>query len=838
MSDLRGKQIREGYKFLLGLSAHTSAGAALGLESTLRFVTDGNGVRSPLKLGTNSVGVDGVLIVSGEANFKNISINTFVVSGNSSEIRGVSPRLKFTNTSAGTHDYWALNSNNNFYITVDTNKDGSWESNHPLRLDSNNSKGYIFGGEVLTLGSSTLNNFVRTDTDSTKTSGYINFNDSTGIRLGTGNDDSIYHNGTHTYWNHNTGNLYLTMGNDTDFFIRDENNSSVNRFTFDVDPGNLTVANRITAGEHVFCNHVNMTHGVSTRNTDTVFFSGTTDGYVRKNTSSGIIASLDLDNRYARTGVSTIFNEDVTLGNSKIREYTSSETPITSQVPGTASGTIIESPINAHIVIGIRGNDNNDGFHVVGNNASNSNYDRSLLRITNGGIFRAPNASNVASDPKDILTKERADALYSSASGSGPTGNALLLNSLSSNQFLRSDVTAQKTGGNLVLNDNISLSLGTNQNTKFMFNGANTIITQNTGGMYIDMVNNNNLVIRDVNNNYDQKLVLYTDAGRLDVSGDIRSTMYRNSVDTNNYFAQGSIQLRSAGPIIYLRDTDGRSTALHCNNNTFYIGRSSVNDTVTMAAWPLQINLTNGNVLVEGTLTAGGYAGNGSGLSNVNAATLGGAAKNTATVANTIVQRDGSGDIHARLFRSEYDSTNGNIGYIMTQIDTVSNNYIRPSTPDQVALGLHDKFTKLRTAGGNGSQTNTLYGNDTGNAGMYFGTNIVYFSVGGLQAARIDLPGTNAPGTNTIITREKGDARYAGISTSSNNALLNYSIGSHVLVLAAGQIPRNEARTLYLNSGTGHYTTSVTPQVLEGTWRARGGSRGDSGSAVLFQRVA
>lgn len=52
--------------------------------------------------------------------------------------------------------------------------------------------------------------------------------------------------------------------------------------------------------------------------------------------------------------------------------------------------------------------------------------------------------------------------------------------------------------------------------------------------------------------------------------------------------------------------------------------------------------------------------------------------------ANSIVRRDASGDISVRLLRSEYDVTSGSIGYIMTQVDTVSNNFVRPSTPLQV----------------------------------------------------------------------------------------------------------------------------------------------------------
>jgi hypothetical protein len=60
----------------------------------------------------------------------------------------------------------------------------------------------------------------------------------------------------------------------------------------------------------------------------------------------------------------------------------------------------------------------------------------------------------------------------------------------------------------------------------------------------------------------------------------------------------------------------------------------------------------------------------------------------TASTVSTIVERDGSGDINARLFRSEYDTTNATIGYIMTQIDTATNNYIRPSTLAQVRSSL------------------------------------------------------------------------------------------------------------------------------------------------------
>ncbi|MCC5780747.1 hypothetical protein H7H48_16920 [Nitratireductor sp. B36] len=94
-------------------------------------------------------------------------------------------------------------------------------------------------------------------------------------------------------------------------------------------------------------------------------------------------------------------------------------------------------------------------------------------------------------------------------------------------------------------------------------------------------------------------------------------------------------------------------------------------------------NLGLGSAAVESAsafLPAGGKA--------ADSAKLNGISGSTSASGNTYAQRDSSGDISARLFRSEYDSTNGNIGFFMTQIDTGSNNYIRPSTPAQVASAL------------------------------------------------------------------------------------------------------------------------------------------------------
>ncbi|MFP5300059.1 tail fiber domain-containing protein [Cobetia sp. SIMBA_158] len=62
----------------------------------------------------------------------------------------------------------------------------------------------------------------------------------------------------------------------------------------------------------------------------------------------------------------------------------------------------------------------------------------------------------------------------------------------------------------------------------------------------------------------------------------------------------------------------------------------------------------------------------------------------SSNVSNAVVKRDSSGDINARLFRSEFNNSNSSIGYIMTQVDTAGNNYIRPSTPAHFRAAVTD----------------------------------------------------------------------------------------------------------------------------------------------------
>jgi hypothetical protein len=73
-------------------------------------------------------------------------------------------------------------------------------------------------------------------------------------------------------------------------------------------------------------------------------------------------------------------------------------------------------------------------------------------------------------------------------------------------------------------------------------------------------------------------------------------------------------------------------------------------------------------------------------------------------------------------------------------------------------------------ARGNGTQANTIYGNDAGTAGMYFANNLVKFSLNSLEVGLLEVAGTGITDNNAIVTKQKGDDRYLQKSDASTTA--------------------------------------------------------------------
>ncbi len=72
--------------------------------------------------------------------------NVFTVDQKLSE---AAPTLYFEDTTAGAYDYWAQVNTNTFYLFLDTNDDGSWETPHPMKFSGRDA---VFGGNVSVTG--------------------------------------------------------------------------------------------------------------------------------------------------------------------------------------------------------------------------------------------------------------------------------------------------------------------------------------------------------------------------------------------------------------------------------------------------------------------------------------------------------------------------------------------------------------------------------------------------------------------------------------------------------------------------------------------------------------
>ena len=119
------------------------------------------------------------------------------------------------------------------------------------------------------------------------------------------------------------------------------------------------------------------------------------------------------------------------------------------------------------------------------------------------------------------------------------------------------------------------------------------------------------------------------------------------------------------------------------------------------------------------------------------------------------------------------------------------------------------------------------------------GNSGIIFSLNGSVSARVYPQGLSASDPLTVITREKGDARYAQISTSSDMNETNYPIGT-VLVAQGGSIAnRNASRGIRLATTSNAYfvdSTGPSPgSALSGTWRAIGTTYSNN---MIYRRVA
>ncbi|EKE10737.1 MAG: hypothetical protein ACD_15C00206G0001, partial [uncultured bacterium] len=324
----------------------------------------------------------------------------------------------------------------------------------------------------------------------------------------------------------------------------------------------------------------------------------------------------------------------------------------------------------------------------------------------------------------------------------------------------------------------------------------------------------------------------------------------------------------------------GYTDATGGNDNLLMFSKSGIAMRIWQQTWGSATDYANyrdavmtdqnsANVTLSGSLTPGGNlilgantltTSNTGLISNLNTDLLDGYHGASASTINTYALRDASGDINARLFKSEYDTTNASIGYIMTQIDTASNNYLRPSTPAQLktALGLDaggagdiwvekagDTMTGSLTFSGatNDIVTGTnehfsIMPNGTGNVGIgttgpgykltiagtshattpqvFVGSNLGFGSYDSNYAwiqSFASLPlYINAQGNNTIINPTSGNV---GIGTPSPSTKLNIIGGTNGFNTGIFRIENNAGTSANTGASIEFYSNENTPAQVE-----------------------
>ena len=172
------------------------------------------------------------------------------------------------------------------------------------------------------------------------------------------------------------------------------------------------------------------------------------------------------------------------------------------------------------------------------------------------------------------------------------------------------------------------------------------------------------------------------------------------------------------------------------------------------------------------TITApGGFIGTASNISNqANSATITAAAASTVS---TIALRNSSGDIAARLFRSEYDSqaAASDINHIMVQHNTGTDNYIRPASPATIRTVLNvangaNNYTFPYTITSANTAGSVVYRNSSGN-----------FTAGTITAA---LSGNATTATNIrVVQRTTENVNYHILGVATDIAGTNKMVNGH-----------------------------------------------------------
>ena len=334
------------------------------------------------------------------------------------------------------------------------------------------------------------------------------------------------------------------------------------------DPGYpLDVNGSIRMSAHVYAHHLNMSHGRADRNSDNTFYSST-DNYLRKNTASGMISSLGIDNRYIRKDV------DNTVGTNVALTWLNSEDPAL---------RCQNASYNAWLMVGGWSTDNSNDISRV--RASNGNLH--IDSAANGSLYCNWYTGGSIQLGRDTTVR---GSITATSIGFG-TDIGCRIEKSGGDYMTVTTVGSKGEWGGYNIQNQWGLMAHTNGNHCGIYNDLD-----NEWGMYCDRNSHTRL-------HYNNGEKLRTENWGVFVHGETRTSTLRTT---------GTMTLNYNNPTIYFQDTDNNSAMIHVNSNIFYILRGGTNSTSwtqVNGRWPLEINLTNNNATFGGSVTATSFSG-------------------------------------------------------------------------------------------------------------------------------------------------------------------------------------------------------------------------------------
>ena len=372
------------------------------------------------------------------------------------------------------------------------------------------------------------------------------------------------------------------------------------------------------------------------------------------------------------------------------------------------------------------------------------------------------------------------------------------------------------------------------------FNGSANITLNNA-----NITNGAGYVTKDTN-------TTYTAGSGITLTGTVFSNAAPNVVQTTITGNAGSAtKLLNARTIAGVSFNGTANISL--NNNAITNGAGYTTNTGTTTASNTQ-TFTNKSGNISQWTNNSGYTTNTGDITNVIAGsylsgggTSGSVTLNvqaeTASKASTVVARDSSGDINVRLLRSEYDSTNASIGYVMTQVDTISNNYVRPSTMAQLRASLNVANGATNVTNNNQLTNGAGY---TGNTGTTTASNSQTFTnKGGNISQWTNDSGYSTKDTNTTYTAGSGLALTGTVFSNTSPNVTQTTVSGNAGTATRLQTARTIAGVSFngtanialdnknIANGAGYTTnTGDITGVTAGSNLTGGGSSGTVSLAV------